>query len=71
MTDALVREAAARGAGLYVTGQMRGPAAEAVRLTGMRVVAVGQERSERWGLRYVARTLVEAFPGLDVVDLDG
>ncbi len=71
MTDALVREAAARGVGLYVTGQMRGPAAEAVRLTGMRVVAVGQDRSERWGLRHLARVLADTFPGLDVVDLDG
>nr|MDQ6926055.1 Nif3-like dinuclear metal center hexameric protein [Candidatus Eremiobacteraeota bacterium] len=31
MTDALVREAAARGVGLYVTGQLRAPARAAVR----------------------------------------
>lgn len=70
MTEALVHEAAARGARLYVTGQMRKPAAEAVRRTGVRVVAVGQARSERWGLRRLGAHLAEAFPGLAVVDLD-
>ena len=70
MTEALVRDAAARGAGLYVTGQMRPPAMEAVGQTGMRVVAVGQRRSERWGLRHVGGLLAAAFPGLAVVDLD-
>ena len=70
MTEALVLDAAARGAGVYVTGQMRGPALAAVRRTGLRVVAVGQERSERWGLRYLGRLLADAFPGLAVVDLD-
>ncbi|HEX9950520.1 MAG TPA: Nif3-like dinuclear metal center hexameric protein [Rubricoccaceae bacterium] len=70
MTEALVRDAAERGVGLYVTGQMRQPAMAAVRETGMRVVAVGQGRSERWGLRYVGGLLAAAFPGLTVVDLD-
>lgn len=70
MTEALVRDAAARGAGLYVTGQMRPPAMEAVRQTGLHVVAVGQRRSERWGLRHVGGLLATAFPGLAVVDLD-
>ena len=70
MTETLVRDAAARGVGLYVTGQMRPPAMEAVGQTGMRVVAVGQGRSERWGLRHVGGLLAAAFPGLAVVDLD-
>ncbi len=70
MTEALVLEAAARGAGLYVTGQMRRPAEAAVVRTGMRVVAVGQARSERWGLRHLGSFLAAAFPGLTVVDLD-
>ncbi len=70
MTEVLMLDAAARGVGLYVTGQMRPPALAAARRTGMRVVAVGQERSERWGLRHVGRVLAGAFPGLDVVDLD-
>ena len=70
MTEALVLEAAARGAALFVTGQMRAPAAAAVRRSAMRVVAVGQARSERWGLRLLAARLVEEWPGLDVIDLD-
>jgi hypothetical protein len=36
----------------------------------MRVVAVGQRRSERWGLRHLGRLLADAFPGLAVIDLD-
>jgi putative NIF3 family GTP cyclohydrolase 1 type 2 len=71
MTEALVLEAAARGATVYVTGQLRQPAAEAVRRTGVRAVAVGQGRAERWGLRHLGGVLAAAFPGLDVVDLDG
>jgi putative NIF3 family GTP cyclohydrolase 1 type 2 len=71
MTEALVLDAAARGATVYVTGQMRGPAVEAVRRTGVRVVAVGQGRSERWGLRHLGALLASTFPGLAVVDLDG
>lgn len=70
MTEALVLDAAARGVGVYVTGQMRQPAMQAVRQTGLRVVAVGQDRSERWGLRHLGRLLAAAFPGLAVVDLD-
>ena len=70
MTEALVLEASSRGAAFYVTGQMRSPAAAAVRQTAMRVVAVGQARSERWGLRLLAARLAEAWPGLEVVDLD-
>lgn len=70
MTDALVLEASALGAGLYVTGQMRRPAEAAVLRTGIRVVAVGQARSERWGLWHVGGLLASAFPGLEVVDLD-
>lgn len=70
MTEALVLDAAARGVGVYVTGQMRQPALGAARRTGLRVVAVGQERSERWGLRHLGGLLAAAFPGLTVVDLD-
>ena len=70
MTEALVLDAAARGAAVYVTGELRAPAAEAVRRTGMRVVAVGQGRSERWGLRHVGRLLAAAHPDLVVIDLD-
>lgn len=57
MTDALVREAHARGVGVYVTGQWRQPARAAVRETGLGVVALGHQRSEQWGLRALARLL--------------
>ncbi len=54
MTDALVREAHARGIGLYATGQWRQPARAAVRETGIGVVVIGHRRSEEWGLRTLA-----------------
>lgn len=57
MTDALVREAAERGAQLYITGQLRKPALEAVNETGLAVLAPGHDRSERWGLRALAELL--------------
>ena len=59
MNDALVREAAARGVGLYVTGQLRPSARAAVAETGIAVSAIGHGRSERWGLAALA-TLVRA-----------
>lgn len=69
MTDALVREAAARGAALYVSGQWRVPAAEAVEETGIAVAVVGHRRSELWGLRALAGLLRERFAGLEAVVL--
>jgi putative NIF3 family GTP cyclohydrolase 1 type 2 len=66
MSDALVRGAAARGATLYVTGQLRAPALDAVRATGVAVAAVGHERSERWGMRALAGLLRERWAGMDV-----
>jgi putative NIF3 family GTP cyclohydrolase 1 type 2 len=70
MTDALVREAAARGAGAYVTGQMRAPARRAVAETGIAVIAIGHRRSEVWGLHLLARLLRDEWPGLETVVLD-
>ena len=66
MNDALIREAAGRGAGLYLTGQYRPSAQEAVAETGIAVVAVGHRRSEEWGLRTLARLLHERWPELTV-----
>lgn len=66
MTDALVREAADRGANLYLTGQYRKPAQDAVDQTGMAVIAVGHRRSEEWGLRALADLLREHWPELSV-----
>jgi putative NIF3 family GTP cyclohydrolase 1 type 2 len=67
MTDALVREAASRGVGLYVTGQLRQPARAAVADAGMAVVAVGHARSERWGVRALAHLVAERWGGVRVV----
>lgn len=64
MTDALVREAARRGADVYLTGQTRAPARAAVAETGIGVVATGHRRAEEWGLRELARLLRERWPGL-------
>lgn len=66
MTDALVREAAARGAGLYVTGQLRQPARAAVAETRIAVVAVGHARSEWWGVRALAGLVRERCDGVEV-----
>lgn len=67
MTDALVREAAGRGAFLYITGQIRQPAELAVRETGMSVIGVGHRRCEAWGLRALAAVLRERWSSLEVV----
>lgn len=64
MTDALVREAAGRGADIYVTGQWRIPGASAVEETGIGVVAVGHRRCEEWGLRALAAAIGERWAGL-------
>ena len=67
MTDALVREAASRGADLYITGQFRQSAQAAVLETGIGVVAVGHHRCEQWGLRSLAGLLRERWSQLQVV----
>ena len=69
MTDALVREAHARGVGLYVTGQWRQPAREAVRETSLGILCTGHERMERWGLRALAGMLTERWASLETVVL--
>jgi putative NIF3 family GTP cyclohydrolase 1 type 2 len=69
MTDALVREAAARGAEAYVTGQLRVPAREAVADTGMAVVAIGHRSGELWGLHLLARLVRERWPALQPIIL--
>ena len=64
MNDVLIREAANRGAGLYLTGQYRPSAQEAVDETGIAVIAVGHRRSEEWGLRALTERLQEAWAGV-------
>ncbi len=61
MTDALVRQAAADGAELYVTGQMRQPGLRAAAETGIGIVAVGHARSEIYGLRLLAGMIERRF----------
>jgi putative NIF3 family GTP cyclohydrolase 1 type 2 len=70
MTDELVRAAAAGGAGIYLTGQFRQPVREAVRTTGVHVLATGQARAEAWGLRHLGNLLRERWPFLEIVDSD-
>lgn len=70
MTDALVRAAAAQGATMYLTGQLRQPARTAVADTAMHVLAVGHHRSELWGLHALAAALREHWPTLEVVVRD-
>jgi putative NIF3 family GTP cyclohydrolase 1 type 2 len=67
MNDALVREAAARGVDVYITGQMRNPAQAAVLETGIGIVAVGHRRSEEWGLRALAGVLRDRWSRLEVI----
>lgn len=71
MTDTLIREAAARGAHVYVTGQERVPARPAVEETGLGVIAVGHACCEQWGLRALAGLLRERFAALEVVVHEG
>lgn len=63
MTDALVRAAAAEGADLYLTGQVRQPGLRAAAETGTGIVAVGHARGEAYGLRLLARMIERRFGG--------
>ena len=67
MTDELVRQAAERGAGVYVTGQIRKPGVAAAGQAGVRVLAVGQDRAEAWGLRHLGRMVQAEWSGVEVV----
>jgi putative NIF3 family GTP cyclohydrolase 1 type 2 len=67
LRPALVRAAADAGAGLYVTGQWRPRARDAVDAAGVAVAAVGHERVERWALRTLAALLRERLPGVEIV----
>ncbi|CAA9299657.1 hypothetical protein AVDCRST_MAG92-4997 [uncultured Coleofasciculus sp.] len=67
MTEALVEEAALRGADLYITGQWRVPAEASVLETGINVIAVGHRRCEEWGLRSLAGLMRERWFGLQVI----
>ncbi len=66
MTDSLVRDAAAQDVHLYITGQFRQPAREAVNETGMAVAVIGHRTCELWGLRTLASLIRERWSALDV-----
>lgn len=67
MTDALIREAAARGVTHFVTGQIRRPGVGAAEQTGLAVVAVGQHRTEAWALRQLGAWVRDAWPAVEIV----
>ena len=69
MNEALVREAATRGAQLYVTGQTRPSGRRAVVDAGLGFVAVGHRRSELFGLSLLVRALRERWDALELVRL--
>ena len=53
----LVREAAQRGAGLYVSGTWRPSAADALADTGLSLLLVGHRPAEAWALHHLASRL--------------
>ena len=61
MTDTLIREAAERGAQMYLTGAYRKQAQHVADETGIAVVSVGHRRTEELGLRLLADVLSERF----------
>ncbi|MBO0931701.1 Nif3-like dinuclear metal center hexameric protein [Fibrella aquatilis] len=65
MNPALIQEAHECGVGLYLTGEYRKSAQEAVDETGMAVIAIGHRRTEEWGLRALAGLLREKI-GVEV-----
>lgn len=67
MRPALVYEAAARGAQVYLTGEYRKGAAQAVAETGITVFEIGHRRSEVWGLRTLGAVLKRRFSELEVI----
>lgn len=70
MNKRLVREATEEGCALYLTGQWREHAEQAVAACDMGVITVGHERSEVWGLRLLARLLAAQFPSLETLILE-
>ncbi|GAC1688838.1 MAG: hypothetical protein PVS3B3_10830 [Ktedonobacteraceae bacterium] len=67
MTAPLIRQAAAQEVQLYITGQYRQLAKDAVQETGMSVAVIGHAVGEWWGLRALAGLLRERWAHLEVV----
>lgn len=68
MTPDLISQTSERGAAVYVTGQLRPSAFEAVEAAGIHVVAVGKARAEAWGLRHLGRLIRARWPEIEVVE---
>jgi putative NIF3 family GTP cyclohydrolase 1 type 2 len=70
MNGDLINEASDRGAEVYVTGQWRNSAREAIEKTGIGVIVTGHGRAERWGLLALAGYLRERWANLEVYPID-
>ena len=70
MTDKFVREAAMHNVDLYITGQFRQLARQAVQETGMNVAIIGHDVGEQWGKRALAGVLRERWTHLEILKLD-
>ncbi len=67
MTDLLVKDAALHGADVYITGQFRQPATQAIIDTQIGFISIGHKRSETWGLRVLASILQQRWSNLEIV----
>lgn len=70
MSNSLIREAVSRGVDIYITGQLRKSAEQALLETKIKVIAVGHRRGEAWGLRALAGVLRERWSAVEVVLFD-
>ena len=67
MTDTFVREAARHNIDLYITGQFRQPARQAVQETGMTIAVIGHDVGEQWGIYALSTLLKEQWASLEIV----
>lgn len=55
---------------ICLTGAVRDPGMEEARKLGMSVIAVGHQRCEYWGIRYLERIARQRFPDLEILIID-
>ena len=67
MTDKTIREAATHNVDLYITGQFRQPARQAVQETSMNIAIIGHDTGEQWGIRALVGLLRERWAHLEVI----
>lgn len=53
---------------LYLTGQARDAGVAAVQERGMKLICVGHEKAEEWGIRYLASEVRREFPEVEVLE---